>query len=78
MKIAARQVESFVRTPNPDVRAILVYGPDQGAVLERATSLCRSVVEDLRDTFRVVDIAPKSLSSDPALLSDEAAAIAFG
>jgi DNA polymerase III subunit delta len=78
MKIAARQVESFVRAPDPSVRAILIYGPDQGAVRERAISLCQSVVEDLSDTFRVVEIPPKSLANDPALLSDEAAAIAFG
>ena len=78
MKIAARQVEAFVRAPNKEVRAILVYGPDQGAVRERATSLCKTVVEDLSDTFRVVEIPSKSLGSDAALLSDEAAAIAFG
>jgi DNA polymerase III subunit delta len=78
MKIAARQVEAFVRAPNPDVRAILVYGPDQGAISERAVLLCKSVVDDLRDTFRVVELTPKRLKDDPALLSDEAAAIAFG
>jgi len=78
MKIAARQVEAFVRSPDPAVRAILVYGPDQGAVRERADLLCKSVVDDLADTFRVVDIPPKNLNADPALLSDEAAAIAFG
>ena len=78
MKIAARQVEAFVRAPNPEVRAILVYGPDQGAISERAVLLCKSVVDDMRDTFRVVELTPKRLKDDPALLSDEAAAIAFG
>jgi DNA polymerase-3 subunit delta len=78
MKINARQVDAFARAPDPSVRAILVYGPDQGAVVERAEMLCKSVVDDLRDTFRVVELTPKSIVSDPALLSDEAAAIAFG
>ena len=77
MKIAPRNIDQFVRQPDPAVRAILAYGPDGGAVRERAEALCLTVVPDLSDTFGVVEILPKTLNSDPALLADEAAAISF-
>jgi len=78
MKIAPRNIEQFVRKPDPAVRAVLVYGPDTGAIRERAEALCLTVVPDLSDTFGVVELTPRSVISDGALLSDEAAAISFG
>jgi len=78
VKIKPQQVDAFVNNPDGQVRAVLVYGPDLGAVRERAEALCKTVVEDLSDTFRAVELTPKSLISDGARLSDEAAAIAFG
>jgi DNA polymerase-3 subunit delta len=78
MKIAPRDIDRFVGDPDPEVRAVLVYGPDLGAVRERAEAICRTVIDDLSDTFRVVDLAPRALAADGALLADEAAAIAFG
>jgi len=77
MKIAPRNIEQFVRRPDPAVRAILVYGPDIGAVRERAEALCLTVVPDLSDTFGIVEIPSKKLTADPAILADEAAAISF-
>jgi len=78
MKIPPRSIESFVRNPDPAVRAILVYGPDGGAVRERAETLCLTVVPDLGDTFGVVELTPKAITTDAAILGDEAAAISFG
>src|SRR4029450_8708937 len=34
-------VASFVKTPKPECRAVLVYGPDAGLVAERAAGLAR-------------------------------------
>ncbi len=78
MKIAAKDADSFTRRPPKDVRAVLVWGPDTGLVRERADRVVRSVVDDLADPFRVVALAPAALKDDPALLNDEAAAIALG
>lgn len=77
MKLQARAIDGFLRTPDPSVRAILLYGPDAGLVRDRARQLGKSVVDDLADPFRVTDLLGKSLSDDPARLSDEMAAIAF-
>ena len=55
----------------------MVYGNDQGLIAERAAVLARGVCEDLKDPFRVVDIAGASLKADPARLADEFAAISL-
>lgn len=77
MKIAAGRVEGFLKAPDPAVRAVLLYGPDLGLVKERAERLCRSVVPDLSDPFRVADLAAAVLKDDPARLADEAAALSL-
>lgn len=77
MKITARQAEAFLRSPDPAVRAVLVYGPDAGLVRERAEALARGVVDDLSDPFLVSDLTGDAVAGDPARLHDEAAALAL-
>ncbi len=77
MKIATRQIPAFLRHPDPEVCAVLVYGPDGGLVKERAAVLARTVVDDPDDPFRVGDLESDRLVDDPARLFDEAAAIAL-
>jgi DNA polymerase-3 subunit delta len=78
MLVQPRNIDQFVRRPDPAVRAILVFGPDRGAVRERAEALCLTVVPDLGDTFCLVEIPARAINADPARLGDEAAAIPFG
>jgi DNA polymerase-3 subunit delta len=77
MKIKAAEADAFVRNPDPNLRAVLVYGPDAGLVRERAAALVKAVAEDPSDPFRLADIQAARLADDPALLADEAAAISF-
>lgn len=77
MKIPFRQLEQFVKSPDKAARVILVYGPDQGLVSERATIISKSVVEDLNDPFNVAALSTDILAEDPARLSDEAGAISM-
>ena len=72
-----RQVEGFLRRPAPEVRAVLLYGPDAGLVRERADALARTVCPDLADPFRIADLAAAALAADPARLGDEAAQISL-
>lgn len=78
MKIDARRLAGFLAKPDPGIRAVLVYGPDEGLVRERGEALARSVVPDLADPFRVADLRGDDLAKDPARLADEAAAIPLG
>ena len=77
MKIKASDADRFAAKPDPKCLAILVYGPDSGLIRERMNALTRSVVDDLHDPFRIIDIAEDDLRRDPALLVDEAAAISM-
>ena len=75
MKLPAGRVEGFLRRPDPETRAVLLYGPDTGLARERADNLARSICPNLHDPFRVADLAASVLAADPARLPDEAAQI---
>lgn len=75
MKLRTAEIEGFVRRPDPAVRAVLVYGPDDGLVRERAARMVALAVSDPADPFLVADLAGAEIAGDPARLFDEAAAI---
>jgi DNA polymerase-3 subunit delta len=77
VKIEPRQVDAFLRKPDPRIRGVVVYGNDDGLIAERAAQLARTVCEDLKDPFRVVDIAGDVLKGDPARLADEFSAMSL-
>jgi DNA polymerase-3 subunit delta len=77
VKLPPARVEAFLRRPDSDIRAVLLFGPDAGLVRERADTLARGVCPDLRDPFRVADLAATTITSDPARLADEAAQISL-
>jgi DNA polymerase-3 subunit delta len=77
VKIADRSVDGFLKRPDAKIRAVLFHGSDLGLIRERATEIARTVLPDLADPFRVVELPAKTVREDPARLADEAAAIAF-
>jgi DNA polymerase III subunit delta len=77
VKIEPRQVEAFLKKPDPKIRGVVVYGNDDGLIAERAVTLAKTVCEDLKDPFRVVDIAGDVLKGDPARLADEFGAMSL-
>ncbi|MFO1060240.1 MAG: DNA polymerase III subunit delta [Dongiaceae bacterium] len=78
MKLAARAIERFLAAPDPEVAAVLLFGPDAGLVRERAERLCRAVAGDLGDPFRLTELSPAALREVPTRLADEAAALSLG
>ncbi|MEQ9519331.1 MAG: DNA polymerase III subunit delta [Parvibaculum sp.] len=77
MKLRAGDIDRFVKSPDPKAQVILLYGPDQGLVRERSNLLGKTIVDDLSDPFRVVDLNDTDIKQDPARFSDEAAAISM-
>lgn len=77
MKLSYRDIEPFVKNPSPAARVILVYGPDQGLMRERAQMMGRTVVPDLSDPFNVIRLSADSIHEDPVRLQDEAHAISM-
>ena len=72
MKISPRDIDRFVADPPKVVRLFLVFGPDAGAVSERARRL--EAVAIARDPAggSIVRLGPEQLSGDPGRLVDEA------
>ena len=77
MKLAARQIDGFLRAPSRDARVVLIYGPDIGLVRERARLIGRTVVADLDDPFKTVSLQGRTLTDDTARLNDEAMAFSM-
>lgn len=77
MKLGFRDIEPFVKNPNPAARVILVYGPDQGLMKERAKTMGLTIVPDINDPFNAVTLNQDILTEDPARLSDEANAMSM-
>lgn len=71
MKIQANGLDRFVSGPDPNVVAVLVYGPDAGLVRERCNRLSRAVAEDPNDPFGAADFPASALKDEPSRLSDE-------
>ena len=72
MKLAFKQIEPFVKSPDPKARVILVYGPDQGLMKERSTTIAKTAISDLNDPFNVVTFTADKIINDPASFYDEA------
>ncbi|HZU88270.1 MAG TPA: DNA polymerase III subunit delta [Stellaceae bacterium] len=77
MRVMPARVADFLRRPDPQIRAVLLYGPDRGLVRERAELLARLVCPDLADPFRVAALDAAALAADPARLADEAAQLSL-
>ncbi len=76
-EVRGASIDRTLSHPPKDLVAALIFGPDQGLVRERAETLIRSVVPNVRDPFLIADLDDNVLASDPARLFDEAAAISM-
>ena len=77
MKVSARNAESFARSPDPSICAVLVYGPDFGLVQERALTTLASTGVALNDPFSAVTLRGDAIAREPGRLLDEATSISF-
>lgn len=75
--LKGRAIEDFMRSGAGTVRAVLVYGPDQGLARERSDALARRIVPDFKDPFNYIELSDADLKSEPGRLADEAAALSF-
>lgn len=77
MKFNDNSFLRYLSNPEPAIRAILIFGADEGLVRERANAVGAAVVEDLGDPFRVANLDAAAITADPASLADEAAALSM-
>ncbi len=78
MKISGGNVDAFLDRVGDDLAGVLIYGPDGGAVRERADRLAAAVAGAPADPFRVSEVTAEGLRDRPSLLADEAATLTLG
>jgi DNA polymerase-3 subunit delta len=71
----AHEVDSWLKKPDPEIRIVLVYGPDRGLVSERATLFVKHLGLDANDPFSSVRLDASEVDAAPGRLSDEAGTI---
>ncbi len=71
MKVQPRQIDGFLKSPDKTARVILVYGPDQGLVKERAKMISLTIVPDLNDPFNAAHLTGELIEGDPSRFFDE-------
>jgi DNA polymerase III subunit delta len=77
MKLKAADTQRALRQLPAGIRAVLVFGPDEALVRDRAKMVGRQIVPDLKDPFNVSELTGSDVSSEPARLADEAAALSL-
>jgi DNA polymerase-3 subunit delta len=70
--LKAADVDRFVARPDPGKPIALVFGPDAGLVRERADTLIRASVDDVRDPFALALLEGDTLADEPERLVEEA------
>jgi len=75
--LKGRDIEAFLKTRFAEKPVVLVYGPDQGLVRERAARIGAQVTDDPNDPWAATEFTETDLS-EPGRLADEAAALSFG
>ncbi|MGY8985081.1 MAG: DNA polymerase III subunit delta [Sphingomonadales bacterium] len=71
VKARAFEVKGHLTKLNDQYSGVLIYGPDEGLVRERAHRISKQVVEDLSDPFNVVRPSLSQVIEEPSILLDE-------
>jgi len=77
VKAKAHEVKQYLVKVNDKFSSVLIYGPDEGLVRERADQLSKQVCEDMTDPFNVARPNLSQILEDPALLLDEMLAMSM-
>lgn len=67
----AAAVQRFLKAPPPECRAILLYGPDAGLVLERGAGLTAFFAKGHGEDAEIIRLDDRDFAEDPARLDVE-------
>ncbi len=75
--LKASEIGRFISRPDAAIKALLIYGPDTGAVSECARKIVQAIAGALDDPFTVIRLTDQILTEDPDRLADEGQAISM-
>ncbi len=71
------EVDRFLKSPDPAIRAAVIHGKDRSGVAERAEILCRAITPDLNDPFNVTLLTDSDIDGDEAKLEEALTALSM-
>ena len=77
MKISNNKIDFFISQPDSSIRAILIYGPNEGLVSERKKLLTQSFVKDVNDPFLIRSLDFDEYGKSWFNLKDEVLSLSF-
>lgn len=77
MKAKPQQIASILKSLDPAIRAVLIFGRDDGLVREYAATIGKQIVSDLSDPFNVARPTSEQIKAAPSILLDEVAALSM-
>jgi len=77
MKVKPRDIAALLKSVGPNVRAVLVFGRDEGLARERADLISKQIAPDLSDPFQVARPTIADIKEHPSILLDELSAISM-
>jgi DNA polymerase-3 subunit delta len=77
VKVPPRDIARYLKALPANIRAVLVYGRDDGLVRERAETIGKQIAPDLTDPFQVARPSTEDVKQTPSILLDEANAISM-
>ena len=63
------QLDSYLKKNNPEIKAFLLYGSNEGLVVELSKKLILTVTKNINDPFSVVYLSWDDIKSDTGVLS---------
>jgi DNA polymerase-3 subunit delta len=77
VKPKPRDIPAILKSLDPKVRAVLIFGRDDGLVRERAEKIGKQITPDLSDPFQVARPTASDIKESPSILLDEVAALSM-
>lgn len=77
MKLTARDSDAFLKSPNRNCCAVLLYGPDKGLVRERSKQIAALLLGANADPMNRIELTGDQVKADPAILLDELNALSL-
>ncbi len=77
MKLGFRDIAPFLAKPDRALSFILVYGPENGLVQERAADLIPKLIDDATDPMAITSLSASDIVDDESLLLNELSAMSL-
>ena len=65
------QIENYIKNPDPRIKAFLIFGSNDGLVLDTVKKVARSICPDLDDAFQVAELSGEDVVADIGKLYGE-------